>query len=268
MINAVHRNPLSPYQRCLQTVLMGIRPAPLASFLKRVLSNSRIIVDTPEGRFWVDPVSNLGAQLSRCGFYELGMQKTIEKLLFPGATFVDLGANEGYFTVIGAKRCGPSGRVVAIEPQQRLLPVIVENLKINEVEWGHVLNVAVTDTEGVVTIHLASDMNTGASGLHRSTKYPLPTQQVTTRTLASVLDDERLARVDLMKVDIEGFEYEALLGSPEVFREHRVRALALELHPTILSARKKDAKDITVMLEEYNYTMTGTFCNAVWLAPE
>jgi FkbM family methyltransferase len=146
--------------------------------------------------------------------------------------------------------------------------VIAENLRMNGLEWVSLLNVAISDTEGVATIHLAADTNTGASGLHRVTRYPLPTQQVTTRTLASVLDIEQLDRVDLMKVDVEGFEYEALLGSPEVFQERKVRALALELHPKILSDRKRDAKDITMMLAECKYEMIEAFGNTVWLARE
>jgi FkbM family methyltransferase len=267
MLTAAHSKSLSPYQRSLQALLIGLRPAPLASFLKRVLGNSRTVVATPQGKFLIDPISNLGVQLSRNGFYEPGMRKTIEMFLTPGATFVDLGANEGYFTVIGAKRCGASGRVVAIEPQERLLPVIKENLRMNGVEWASVLNVAVTDTDGVVTLHLNSDTNTGASGLHRHTKYLLPTQQVAARTLSQVLDGEHLMQVDLMKVDIEGFEYEALLASPEVFKQHRVRALALELHPTILANRNKDTKEITGMLAACNYRMIETFGNTVWLAP-
>src|ERR1700682_327502 len=137
----MHRNPLTMYQRCLQTLLMRVRPSSLASLLKRVLGIRRTVIDTPHGRFWVDPISNLGIALSRHGSYESGMQKTLEKFLPSGATFVDLGANEGYFTVIGANEGGPRGRVVAIEPQKRLIPVIAENLRLNGVEWASVLNV-------------------------------------------------------------------------------------------------------------------------------
>ncbi len=267
MSDAMQRNPLTLYQRCLQNVLIRLRPAPLASSLKRVLHLGRTVVNTPHGRFWVDPFSNLGVEISRHGSYESGMRKVIEKYLSPGAAFVDLGANEGYFTVIGARRCGTSGRVVAVEPQERLLPIIAENLLLNGVEGVSVLNIAVTDSSGVATIHLTADMNTGASGLFKSVKYDLPTQQVATQTLARVLDDEGLTHVDLMKVDIEGFEYEALLGSKEVFEQRRVRVLALELHPTILAARGKRVADITQMLAACDYEMADAFGNSVWLAP-
>jgi FkbM family methyltransferase len=267
MPNALHRNPLPLYQRLLQSLLLRVRPAPLASLLKRILSRGSIIIVTRNGRFLVDPISILGQELSRHGLYEPAMQKTLGKFLAPGATFVDLGANVGYFTIIGAQLCGPTGRVLAIEPQERLLPVIKENIRINGVEWATALNVAVTDVPGTVTLHLTADTAPGGSGLFRQTKYRLPTQQATGKTIAQILDEEGLERVDLMKVDIEGSEYEALLGSPDVFRSRRIRALALELHPAILRARNKDAANITTMLIECGYSVTAPFGNAVWLAP-
>ena len=77
-----------------------------------------------------------------------------------------------------------------------------------------------------------------------------------------------LNHVDLLKVDIEGFEYEAVLGSPRVFQQQRVKALALELHPTILADRGKSAGDTERMLEQAGYRLTETFGNTVWIADD
>jgi hypothetical protein len=68
-------------QRNFITLLVRIRPAPLGSLLKRALRIDRTVIDTPHGSFWVDPVSNLGTQVSRHRSYESGMQKTLEKFL-------------------------------------------------------------------------------------------------------------------------------------------------------------------------------------------
>jgi FkbM family methyltransferase len=267
MSSAVFRNPLKLSQRCLQSVLMRVRPAPLAVMLKKILGVGRMVIDTPHGKFWIDPITILGLDLSTRGVYETEMVKTLQKFLPAAGTFVDAGANEGYFTVLGAKLCGASGRVIAIEPQERLLPVIAENLRLNGLEFVRVLNIAVADQRGVAMLHLASDTNSGTTGLHREFKYYLPTQQVETQTLAQILDSESLGRVDVMKMDIEGFEYEAVLGSSEVFREHRVRVLALDLHPTILANRGKDISDISKMLAECGYSMSQEYGNTVWQAP-
>jgi FkbM family methyltransferase len=246
--------------------LLRVRPASLAARIKRAVGINRLVVETDHGRFFVDPCSNLGWQLCEHGSYETGMRLTIEEYLPAEGVFLDLGANEGYFTVIAARRCGPSGHVIAIEPQLRLLPILEENIRLNELNNVRVLNLAVTDVPGEVTLHLAPNVNSGASGLYRATKYRVPTQTVAARTLAQIFDDEKLSRVDLMKVDIEGFEYEALLGSRSVFEKMRVRVLALELHPTILAKRGKKVRDIVTMLEATGYALTKYHENTVWVA--
>ncbi len=256
---------LSSYQRFLQRVLIRVRPNVLAAWLKPLLRVKRVTVPTAHGTFWIDPVSLLGIALTNQGEHEHGMVQTLEKFLKSGDTFVDLGANEGYFTVIGARLCGAEGRVLAIEPQHRLLPVIEQNLKLNGLAHVEVLNAAISDQRGTATLHLTASTNSGGSGFHRHSKYKLPTQEIGTLTLEEALDAQKLEQVDLMKVDIEGFEYEALLGSTKVFEQHRVKALALELHPTILADRGKAAADIEQMLERCGYRCSMEFGNAVWL---
>lgn len=259
---------LTAYQRFLQYALMRIRPSFIAAWLKPLLGVKRLAAETPQGTFWVDPVSVLGITLTNEGIYESGMIKTLKKFLHPGCCFVDLGANEGYFTVIGARLCGEAGRVIAIEPQHRLLPVIEENVRVNSVPNVSVVNVAVRAETSTVEMQLTPSTNNGGSGFGRLTRYRLPTQQVSMQTLAQVLDAQSAPRIDLLKVDIEGFEFEALLGSSQVFEQRRVRALALELHPTLLAGRGKRAEDITEMLERCGYALSESFGNRVWLAPQ
>jgi FkbM family methyltransferase len=247
---------------------MKIRPAIFAELLKRLFRINRIVANTIYGNFWVDPVSNFGWTINTQGLYEQSMINTIQKSLFPGAIFVDIGSNEGYFTVIASKLVGPSGRVISIEPQERLLPVLKKNLELNGIEGVRVLNLAITDRSGEGVMHLSPNLNSGSSALDRGlTKYPSRRQAVKTRRLGDILNDEGIEYVDLMKVDIEGFEYEAILGSPEIFEEHRVRTLALELHPSRLAARSKSVLHITDMLASHGYRYTGDEGNSVWIAP-
>jgi len=246
---------------------MRVRPATLADVFKRILRVKRQVVETEQGFFWVDPVSLLGIALTRRGAFEPGMTATLEGFLGPGKTFVDVGANEGYFTVQGARLCSPGGRVLAVEPQQRLLPVLAENLRLNALPGVRVLNKAVGDRSGAARIHLTATTNSGGSGLHRHARYALPTQEVEMLTLEQVLDREELRTVDLLKMDIEGFEHEALLGSPNVFRERRIKALALEVHPSILADRGLNAGELTACLLAAGYTASRPFGHSVWIAP-
>ena len=238
----------------LYELLARLRPAPLASALKRVLGIGRRPIETPEGTFWIDPVSNLGLCLLRQGEYEPAMTRTVKRYLRPGGTFVDVGANEGYFGVIAAKAVGPSGRLVLVEPQTRLRPVIAENLRLNGIGNFAVEDSAVSDTAGTHTFHLTPDLNTGASGLSRATRYRVPTQQVHTTTLTEVFAKHGIVRADLVKIDIEGYEHEAVFGSADLFRGRRVRALALEVHPEFLRRRGHDPAEIPQFLAGCGYT--------------
>jgi hypothetical protein len=115
-------------------------------------------------------------------------------------------------------------------------------------------------------MHLAPNTNSGSSGLYRTTKYAVPKQEVQVLTLTSVLEYYGVDHVDLMKMDIEGFEYEAILGSPQLFQSKRIKALALELHSTILARRRKSEIEIEIFLKRAGYTKVNPFGNSVWVA--
>jgi FkbM family methyltransferase len=236
--------------------------------LKRIFDVKRVITKTSTGTYWIDPASNLGIALISQGSYEPNMQKTLETLLAPGKVFVDVGANEGYFTIQGALLTDPGGRVLCIEPQNRLIPIIEQNLRLNGIDNVNIVQAAISDKTGMAMMHLTPDTNSGGSSLYRPTKYRLAQQNVKVFTLADVLLDAGFDCVDLMKIDIEGFEYEAILGSPKIFESKRVKALALELHPTALASRGKSVRDIELFLQNVGYVLAKPFGNAIWLAKD
>ena len=255
----------------LQSVLMRVRPAALASAFKKTLRVKRTTINTPAGRFFVDPVSQFGSHLGR-GYYEPELTFALWSLLSPGDTFVDVGANEGYFSVIASKLVGTDGKVLAIEPQTRLRSVLETNFELNDVTNVRVFDVAISDRQGTATLHLAPDTNTGSSGLRQGTVYKNLETPVETLTLSELLTKAAVERVDLMKMDIEGFEFEAVLGSPELFREHRIRWFALELHPSMMAARGRRPEDIVSFLKGCGYQMDPRFENSlastIWRAPQ
>jgi FkbM family methyltransferase len=261
------RDGLSRRDRFLQRVLLRVRPAFLGAALKRLLGIERIVVATRHGRFFIDPISNLGSTLTASGEYEPEMIRTLAYFLKPSGTFVDVGANEGYFSVIGYRAVGTSGKVIAVEPQSRLRHVLQENFRLNEMPGIQIAACAVSDVAGTANLHLSPDTNTGSTSLDQSTLYTLPTEQVPTMTLAQLLSEAKLETVDLVKMDIEGFEYEAILGSKEVFAAHRVKVLALELHPPQMAKRGLDHNAIAEFLGRCGYQRSPGFSNLVWVSP-
>jgi FkbM family methyltransferase len=233
--------------------LMRVRPAPLASFLKSVVRVRRVEQPTPEGTFWLDPASQFGQALHQDGTYDPETLALLKQLLRPGDTFVDVGANEGYFSVVASRLVGPGGRVVAVEPQARLQPVLARNFQLNACAAATVVPVAISDAPGTRPLLISPDMNSGATGFARRTRYRLPTQATACLTLEQLCAQERLGAGVVMKMDIEGWEREALLGSPELLRSGRIRALVLELHPEHLRERGRSADEVTDFLATAGY---------------
>ncbi|HYE96786.1 MAG TPA: FkbM family methyltransferase [Rubricoccaceae bacterium] len=258
---------MSATDRVLQRVLPRVRPAWVADWLKAGLRVQRKPLETPEGCFWVDPISNLGVALAGGG-YEEEMAATLHRLLQPGHVFVDVGANEGYFSVIAGRLVGSGGRVVAVEPQARLHAVILKNCALNGITNVELCGNAVGREPAMRTLHLAPTTNHGSSSFYRGTRYAVRTQDVETATLGQVLDQFGLERVDLMKMDIEGAEYEALLGGEAVFRARRVRRLALELHPVALDRQGATPDDLLRLLAGWGYRPDPQFSHLVLMADD
>lgn len=262
MTNAFFR--LSLKDRLAQKILLWIRPAIAAHFLKKVFRVSRLVVNTEAGRFYVDPVSHFGRAITLFGNYEPDLSQALHVLLKPSAVFMDVGANEGYFSIMAAELIGPSGKVITVEPQKRLRAVLEKNFELNDVRNGLIIDSAISDTKGVSVLHISPDTATGSTALHQSTRYKLPTDRVETITLSDLLALAGVEYIDVMKMDIEGFEYEAIMGSKEVFQTHRIKALALELHPGSITKRGLDPDDITSFLQDCGYELDNRFSNMVW----
>jgi hypothetical protein len=123
--------------------------------------------------------------------------------------------------------------------------------------------VAVSDRPGTATLYLAPDINTGGSGLSNAARYPVRAQPTSLRTLSQLLNESGIDQVDLMKVDIEGFEWEMLAGAPEVFSTHRVRAMAMEIHESLLLRRGLDAGEILRQPDRAKHGRTGAWGEGV-----
>jgi FkbM family methyltransferase len=240
-----------------------IRPGLLGALIKNILLIRREKIETSKGKFWIDPGSDLGFQLLTKRTYEPNMLTTLEKYLKPGDIFVDLGANEGYFSIIASQLVGHKGSVFSIEPQKRLQSVITKNIELNNCTNITVITALISDKMGKRELYLTPSLNTGASSLYCPTKYPLSKEEVQTVTLNQVFQEHHINKCNLIKIDIEGGEYEAILGSIALFRNKKVEAIALELHPKILSKRQLSADKIIQNLEEFGYTIDRSLENLV-----
>lgn len=262
------KSSLSLKVRLAGFITWHLRPAWLASRVKKWMRVQPVRLDFDSGSMIVDPLSNLGMRLIRDGFYEPELTEYFRRALKVGDTFLDVGANEGYFSVLANTLVGTSGKIISVEPQLRLHDRLRSNFLANGMSNFQLLPVAVSDAPGEAMMHLTPDMNSGASGLSRVTRYECETQRVELKTLDGVLSSAGVGEVNLMKMDIEGFEHEAILGSKGLFVSHRIRCLAVELHPELMTKRRRDPGEIVSFLAEqgYRHRRLGPVDVFEWLA--
>jgi FkbM family methyltransferase len=146
--------------------------------------------------------------------------------------FIDIGGNEGYFTIV-ASSLAPTGQIHCIEPQSRLQPILAENIRINNSRSIIIHPVAISDVDDQVRLFLRPSTNTGASSMFRHWKLGATSETVPTLTLDTFFEMNTLDRVRLLKVDCEGAEYLVVHGAKSVLRHQAFDFIAMEYHPSI-----------------------------------
>lgn len=239
--------------RRLHSWILRVRPAELADLLKRIFRIKREVVTTPMGlQLWADPVTHFYVQAVRPEGYEPQMSALIKGVLGSGDTFVDIGANEGYFSALAGSMAG-AVRVFAVEPQSQLIPVIERNLSLNGAKNFTVSRLALAEKAGSVTFRLQASVNTGTAGFYNPSWRGTTYETVPTMPLDEYFAAHGIERVRLMKVDCEGGEKLVMEGGKKSLRSRCIEILAWEYHPAVLAAEDIEAMDSFLRECGYSY---------------
>ncbi|HEX5725970.1 MAG TPA: FkbM family methyltransferase [Longimicrobiaceae bacterium] len=184
-------------------------------------------------RFRCDLRDSVAREACFTGRYEPQETALLRALLGPGAVFVDVGANWGYFSLLAAHRVGPGGRVLALEPDPRLFAVLRDNLAANGLRHAVALPLAAAEAPGTLALagYEEAGGNWGVSSVVTAAAEAAPRFAVQGARVDDVLDAQGVGRVDLLKLDVEGAELLALRGMRAGLAAGRYRRVLLELHP-------------------------------------
>ncbi len=231
-----------------------IRPIELAAFIKTALRIKRDVFNVMNLNWYLDPVSDFGSRLMKEKIYEPEITHQILGLLNEGDTFVDIGGNEGYFSILASKKVGNTGKVWCVEPQKRLWQVILMNVQINDCSNVQLLPFAASDKKEGLEIILSPSINTGSSTLIKDNRRGMWTRQsIQSTTLDSIFMSNNSPKIKLMKVDIEGYEFFALKGAQNLLANKRIENLIIEFHPAQLQALGQSAEQLEAYLNGYGY---------------
>jgi len=177
----------------------------------------------------IDRTTAIGSSLFWFGYHSIDELNVLGRLLKPNSVFVDVGANQGEFTLFAGRRF-TTGRAVAFEPMPQMLAQLQENIRLNGLTNVIVRNTALSNQSGAMTIHSAVDeINEGVGTL-----YPTGSEFQAAGTVQLEVFDEmfprlKLDRLDVMKLDVEGSELAVLRGARESLRRFQP-AILLELN--------------------------------------
>ncbi len=176
--------------------------------------------------------------------------RLLPRFLRAGSTMVDVGANIGVYTLACAKIVGPRGRVIAVEAAPPLVDQLRQNVKRNGFGHVSVVSTAIRSETADGTLVLPVGGNWGMFTLGEVEGAEC--YRVATRRLDDVLRDEQAERIDLVKMDIEGSEYHALLGACELLERARP-SFIIELNELALRRCRASPAGIKQIMYDAGY---------------
>jgi FkbM family methyltransferase len=166
----------------------------------------------------------VGRPLYTDGIYEAAETRFLEEYLRPGMTVVDVGANIGYIAAVAARIVGPTGCVLAIEPEPRNLALLTANMARNNYRQVIVCACAAGNASGTATL-ACSAWNMGDHRISTGQARGERTATVRVDTVDQLVARHNLGRVDLIKMDVQGYEPAVIGGIGEVVHRHRPTVL-------------------------------------------
>ncbi|MCI0539114.1 MAG: FkbM family methyltransferase [Verrucomicrobiales bacterium] len=172
-----------------------------------------------------------GAGLHGCwlGTYELRKQRRLSAEISPGQVVYDIGANVGFYTMLAAVRVGRTGRVFAFEPAPANLELLGRHIALNRLEQARVFPCALGAATGTSSFETSNNSFEGRLA-------PTGTLTVGVETLDHLLAGGEIAPAHVVKVDVEGAEFDVLRGGERFFLEAKPK-LFLATHGAALHGR-------------------------------
>ncbi|HET7207559.1 MAG TPA: FkbM family methyltransferase [Terriglobales bacterium] len=161
------------------------------------------------------------------GTWEPNVSQVVADVVKKGMTVIDVGAHIGYYSLYFAKCVGPTGRVFCFEPVPENLALLRKNIQLNQISWIEALPNAVYSCIKDISFAVPSESENSGEGsltLDRGGRQIL-VHAISLDSFCSSSD----IRPDLIKLDVEGAELEALLGAKDIIDRCRPKLL-IELH--------------------------------------
>jgi|SRR5579875_192761 len=206
---------------------------------------------------WLYPRNDISRVVAVSGLYEPGLLLSLKRLLSPGGVFFDIGANVGFLSLFAARIVGQTGVVHAFEPSPREFSRLQRNIDLNGM--GNIIltvQCALGNRNEELALHVAEERYSGLNTLGDRYFYSKAQTDdvvnVSVRTLDDYVDEMKLHRLDLIKVDAEGWEARVLEGGAKTLSRYRP-TLLIEVVPPLLRASGSSIAELGAALRALGY---------------
>ena len=182
------------------------------------------------------------------GVYEKAETRFFQSACRDGMTFLDVGANLGYYTALAARAVGPNGRVLAVEPDPDSFGYLEQTIAANAVGNVEAFPVAASDAPAILPLYISTD-NRGDNRLYASDEER-PQVEVKARPLDALLRENKIDTVDLIKIDVQGYEPKVIAGLRETITASPNLTLLTEFWPQGIDEAGEDANEFLQTLRE------------------
>jgi FkbM family methyltransferase len=182
----------------------------------------------------------------------------MRSVLSAGDVFIDVGANFGTFSLLASRLVGSSGRVFAIEPQSRLTEMLSQSLAMSHIDNCTVMPVACGSRTGTMKL-LVPQNDSGRAGFFKgfSGRARHTHSDVTVMPLDELLESIDGSRRMLLKVDVEGSEFDVLEGARKIIAARRP-AIMIEINQWSASSAGKSPGELLDLLTALGYKSFAT----------
>jgi FkbM family methyltransferase len=193
------------------------------------------------------------------GLFEVPETIIFKKLLQPGMTFLDVGANIGYFSALASSFVGEKGTVIALEPEPKNQALLQKTSLSNPGPKYHLFQLAASSKSGSSTFYVSSS-NCGDNRLADSAQQD-DNDEWNSMTVACVTLDELFIEKDLplpdvIKIDVQGFEADVIAGCIDILQRKKAITLMIEFWPEGLRAAGKDPMEFLRTLRDHEFLIS------------
>lgn len=232
----------------------------LARRARKVLPSMPIPLRLPFGAWWLAEESPLDQQLMNEGF-EGAELRFVQRYLRPGMIVLDVGAHHGLYTLLASKLVGNSGKVIAFEPSPRERKRLTKHVQFNHARNVQVEAYALGSERGHAELHLANAGNDWCNSLRQPVEGAQQKIDVEVCLLDEVTNRIGLARIDFLKLDIEGGELAALNGAKNLIASPKRPVILVEVQDLRSAPWGHRGIDVIRYMEKAGYKWAAVLPN-------